>query len=79
MNYGFETPDGWKAIDEWLDGRFFEKLESEGAVLLNFAASKTHCSDDLSLHAAKHLLFSPRTAGARTRTEQNRRARKGVD
>ena len=35
MNYGFETPDGWKAIDEWLDGPFFEKLESEGAVLLN--------------------------------------------
>ena len=35
MNYGFETPDGWKSIDEWLDGRFFEKLENEGAVLLN--------------------------------------------
>ena len=35
MNYGFETPHGWKSMDEWLDGRFFEKLENEGAVLLN--------------------------------------------
>ena len=35
MNDGFETPDGWKSMDEWLDGPFFEKLESEGAVLLN--------------------------------------------
>ena len=40
MNDGFKTPDGWKAIDEWLDGPFFEKLESDGEVSLSFAARK---------------------------------------
>ena len=66
MNYGFETPDGWKAIDEWLDGAFFEKLESEGAVLLlptignEFQRRSSHFTQ-LGIS-----LFSPRTAGARS-------------
>ena len=40
MNDGFETPDGWKAIDDWLDGPFFERLESDGEVSLSLAARK---------------------------------------
>ena len=79
MNYGFETPDGWKAIDEWLDGPFFEKLESDGEVLLSLAARK-HIAQKIFHFTQLSIYYSaPRTAGARTGTEQNRRARKGVD
>ena len=80
MNYGFETPDGWKAIDEWLDGPFFEKLESEGAVLLN-SDDRKQIAETIFHFTQLSIYFSaPELAGARGRERQQiRRARKGVD
>ena len=79
MNYGFETPDGWKAIDEWLDGRFFEKLESEGAVLLNSDYRKRISATIFQFTQLSIYFSAPELRAREAGTEQNRRARKGVD